>query len=229
LRLGPRRWGAWPWGISAYGRRPDAIGWRWLSVVLVPDTPLLPARLLIVVRDRPTALELAPLLMGTELALEITSSIEGYVELIGELAGTYESLHVIAGTITDADAARAVEAAGAEALVSPHVVEEIPAAVEIPTIIGALTPTEVTAAAACDATAVKVFPVSAMGGASYLRSLRGPYPDVALVPSGGIRPDDVADYFAAGAVAVALGSAALTSGGDPAAVVEKLSGVLADV
>ncbi|HYJ67303.1 MAG TPA: aldolase [Nocardioidaceae bacterium] len=195
----------------------------------MPDTPLLPARLLVVVRDRSTALDLAPQLAGTELALEITSSIAGYVDLIGELVGTYETLHVIAGTITDADAARAAEAAGAEALVSPHVVAEIPAAVEIPTIIGALTPTEVTAAAACGATAVKVFPVSAMGGASYLRSLRGPYPDVPLVPSGGIQPDDVADYFAAGALGVALGSAALTSGGAPAVVVEKLSGVLADV
>jgi 2-dehydro-3-deoxyphosphogluconate aldolase/(4S)-4-hydroxy-2-oxoglutarate aldolase len=195
----------------------------------VPDTPLLPARLLVVVRDRSTALDLAPHLAETELALEITSSIEGYVDLIGELAETYDVLHVIAGTITDADAARSAEAAGAEALVSPHIVTEIPAAVEIPTIIGALTPTEVTAAAACGATAVKIFPVSAMGGASYLRSLRGPYPDVPLVPSGGIQPDDVADYFGAGALAVALGSAALTSGGDPAAVVEKLSGVLADV
>lgn len=190
---------------------------------------MLPGRLLVVVRARSTALDLAPHLAGTELALEITSSIDGYVDFIGELRATYETLHVIAGTITDVDAARAVEDAGAEALVSPHVVAEIPAAVEIPTIIGALTPTEVFAAAACGATAVKVFPVSAMGGASYLRSLRAPYPDVPLVPSGGIRPDDVADYFAAGALAVALGSAALTSGGDPAAVVEKLSGVLDDV
>jgi 2-dehydro-3-deoxyphosphogluconate aldolase / (4S)-4-hydroxy-2-oxoglutarate aldolase len=190
---------------------------------------LLPARLLVVVRDRTTALDLAPHLAGTELALEITSSIEGYVDLIGELAATYETLHVIAGTITDVDAARAVEAAGAVALVSPHIVAEIPAAVEIPTIIGALTPTEVAGAAACGATAVKVFPVSAMGGASYLRSLRGPYPGVPLVPSGGIQPDDVAEYFATGALAVALGSAALTSGGDPVAVVEKLTGVLEDV
>ena len=188
----------------------------------------LPSRLLVVVRNRADAIELAPLLAGTGIALEITSSIDGYVDLIGELVEVYPDVTVIAGTITDAPAGRAAVAAGAQALVSPHVVTELPSAVDVPTILGALTPTEVVAAADCGATAVKVFPVSAVGGASYLRALLGPFPHLALVPSGGIQPDQIPDYFAAGAAAVALGSKSLTQTGDPAPIVEKLSRTLAE-
>jgi 2-dehydro-3-deoxyphosphogluconate aldolase / (4S)-4-hydroxy-2-oxoglutarate aldolase len=183
---------------------------------------------LVVARDRASALDLAPRLAGTEIALEITSSIEEYVGLIAELVDAYDTLRVVAGTITDADSARAVAGAGARAIVSPHVVPELPAAVDVPTIIGALTPTEVMAAADAGATAVKVFPVSAVGGPSYLRALRGPMPSVPLVPSGGIQPDQIPDYFAAGAVAVGIGSRSLTAGGDPGPVIDKLGRVLAD-
>jgi 2-dehydro-3-deoxyphosphogluconate aldolase / (4S)-4-hydroxy-2-oxoglutarate aldolase len=190
--------------------------------------PGLPARLLVVVRNRADAIELAPLLETTDIALEITSSIDGYVDLIAELVEVYPTVTVIAGTITDADAGRAAARAGAKALVSPHVVPELPRAVDVPTIIGALTPTEVVAAVDSGASAVKVFPVSAVGGASYLRALRGPFPELRLVPSGGIQPDQIADYFAAGAAAVALGSRSLTRDGDPAGMVEKLSRTLAE-
>ncbi|MGH3484182.1 MAG: hypothetical protein ACRDPQ_13230 [Nocardioidaceae bacterium] len=68
--------------------------------------------------------------------------------------------------------------------------------------------------------------MSAVGGPSYLQDLRGPYPSLRLVPSGGIHPDDVAAYFDAGAEAVALGSRSLTADGDPARLVKVLRGVV---
>jgi 2-dehydro-3-deoxyphosphogluconate aldolase/(4S)-4-hydroxy-2-oxoglutarate aldolase len=182
----------------------------------------------VVVRDRAEAIALAPLLAGTQIALEITSSIDGFVDLIAETVEAYPTPGVIAGTITDAETGRAAARAGARALVSPHVVPDLPKAVDVLTILGALTPTEVTTAAAAGAAAVKVFPVSAVGGVSYLRALRGPYPSLPLVPSGGIQPDEIGDYFAAGAAAVGLGSRSLTRGGDPAAMIEKLSRILAE-
>lgn len=190
------------------------------------ETRQLPSRAYIVVRDRSSAVALAPLLADTGIALEVTCSIPESAGLIAELTAAYDGLVVVAGTVTDPDAARAAAAAGATAIISPHLVAELPAAVDVPTILGALTPTEVTTAAAGGAAAVKVFPVSAVGGASYIRALRGPYPSLPLVPSGGIGLDDVADYFDAGAVAVALGSRAITSG-DPRAAIDKLRAAVA--
>ena len=71
---------------------------------------------------------------------------------------------------------------------------------------GALTPTEVMNADAAGADMVKIFPCSAVGGAKYLRALRGPFPGVKLLPTGGITPATAHEYFAAGAVAVGMGS-----------------------
>ena len=75
----------------------------------------------------------------------------------------------------------------------------------VPTVIGALTPTEILAAWQAGATYVKVFPAS-VGGPGYLKDVRGPLPQVRLIPTGGVTPDNAADFVRAGAVAVALGS-----------------------
>src|SRR5512133_4105272 len=85
----------------------------------------------------------------------------------------------------------------------------------VPVVPGALTPTEVAAAWAAGATAVKVFPVSAVGGPAYLKAVRAPLPEVALVPTGGVGVGDIGAYLAAGAVAVGIGSPLLGDAGDP--------------
>ena len=74
-------------------------------------------------------------------------------------------------------------------------------------ICGALTPSEIAAAHALGADAIKVFPVNAVGGASYIRSVRDVYPALHLIPTGGIKIDDVTSYFDAGAYALGVGGA----------------------
>lgn len=114
-----------------------------------------------------------------------------------------------AGTVLTRDQARAAIDAGARFLVTPGVAEEVLGeGVDqgVPVICGALTPSEAMAAVRLGATAVKLFPAYAVGGARYLRDLRAPLPDVPFIAIGGIALDDVADYFAAGAIAVGVGS-----------------------
>ena len=86
---------------------------------------------------------------------------------------------------------------------------------EVPVVPGALTPTEIAAAWEAGATAVKVFPVSAVGGPAYLKAVRAPLREVPLVPTGGVGVDDIGAYLAAGAVAVGIGSPLLGDAGEP--------------
>lgn len=113
-----------------------------------------------------------------------------------------------AGTVLTAlDARRAVDA-GASYLVTPTFTSEVIDAgttLGVPVFAGALTPTEILQAHTAGAAAVKVFP-AALGGPSYLRLVRDPLPEVPLVPTGGVRLDDVTDYLDAGAFAVGMGS-----------------------
>jgi 2-dehydro-3-deoxyphosphogluconate aldolase / (4S)-4-hydroxy-2-oxoglutarate aldolase len=88
---------------------------------------------------------------------------------------------------------------------------------------GGLTPTEVAAAWAAGATAVKVFPVSAVGGPAYVKAVRAPLPEVPLVPTGGIGVDDIGAYLAAGAAAVGLGSPLLGDAGEPGGDLDALA------
>lgn len=121
-----------------------------------------------------------------------------------------------AGTVLTRDQARAAIDAGARYLVTPGVTEEVLAeGVDqgVPVLCGALTPSEAMAAVRLGATAVKLFPAYAVGGARYLRDLRAPLPDVPFIAIGGIALDDIADYFAAGAVAVGVGSPLLREAG----------------
>jgi 2-dehydro-3-deoxyphosphogluconate aldolase / (4S)-4-hydroxy-2-oxoglutarate aldolase len=112
-----------------------------------------------------------------------------------------------AGTvITTEDADRAADA-GADFVVTPAIVPALRRAAErgLPLLAGALTPTEVVAAAQAGAAAVKLFPAS-LGGPRYVRALLDPFPSAALVPVGGVDADAARDYLAAGAVAVGVGS-----------------------
>ncbi len=110
--------------------------------------------------------------------------------------------------------------AGARYLITPTVnpaVLERAAALDVPVICGALTPTEIDQAWRLGAAAVKVFPVAAAGGVAYLRAVRAPLPDVPLVPTGGVHLADVESYLRSGAIAVAAATPllgdALTSAG----------------
>ncbi|GGZ41501.1 bifunctional 4-hydroxy-2-oxoglutarate aldolase/2-dehydro-3-deoxy-phosphogluconate aldolase [Streptomyces bluensis] len=109
-----------------------------------------------------------------------------------------------AGTVRSAaDAARAIDA-GASYLVTPALVDEL-APYGVPLLMGALTPSEIEAALARGADAVKLFPGS-VGGPGYLRALRDPFPEVPFVPVGGVDAPAARDYLARGALAVGVGS-----------------------
>jgi 2-dehydro-3-deoxyphosphogluconate aldolase/(4S)-4-hydroxy-2-oxoglutarate aldolase len=117
-----------------------------------------------------------------------------------------------AGTVLDAATARACIDAGAQFILAPGLdVDTVQAAhaLDRPCIPGALTPTEVIAAWRAGADLVKIFPCSAVGGASYLRQLRGPLPDVKLLATGGVSLTTAADYIEAGAAALGIGASVL--------------------
>jgi 2-dehydro-3-deoxyphosphogluconate aldolase/(4S)-4-hydroxy-2-oxoglutarate aldolase len=144
--------------------------------------------------------------------VEFTFTTAGAADAIRS-AATVEGAIVGAGTVLTAEQARIAIAAGARFVVSPglalDVVEPCRAA-GIPYVLGALTPTEVMAAVSAGTVAVKLFPAG-LGGARYLKDLRGPFPHVPFVPSGGVNPGNVAGFFAAGAVAVFAGSDLVSS------------------
>jgi len=131
-----------------------------------------------------------------------------------------EDALVGAGSVREASDVDIAVDAGARYLVTPTVnpaVLERAAALDVPVICGALTPTEIDQAWRLGAAAVKVFPIAAVGGVAYLRAIRAPLPDVPLVPTGGVHLADVESYLRSGAIAVAAATPllgdALTSGG----------------
>lgn len=142
--------------------------------------------------------------------IEVTLTVPDALQAITQLAGSLgEDALVGAGSVLDAQAARACIEAGARFVVSPILELGIVAAcreLDVAVMPGALTPTEIAAAAAAGADLVKVFPVSALGGASYIRALRAPMPHVELVPTGGVTLSDAAAYLQAGAAAIGAGS-----------------------
>jgi 2-dehydro-3-deoxyphosphogluconate aldolase / (4S)-4-hydroxy-2-oxoglutarate aldolase len=128
-------------------------------------------------------------------------------------------LLVGAGTVLDRALAEAAVGAGAQFLVMPHTdlgLVEWAAGRGLPVFPGAFTPSEILAAWRAGATAVKLFPASAVGP-SFVRELRGPLPEIPLIPTGGVTAENAPDFIRAGAVAVGLGSW-LTGAGDPAAI-----------
>jgi 2-dehydro-3-deoxyphosphogluconate aldolase/(4S)-4-hydroxy-2-oxoglutarate aldolase len=141
--------------------------------------------------------------------VEITMTVPGALEAIAALRRQMgPQVAVGAGTVLDAEAARRCLAAGAEFLVSPGLdLATIAAARQAACLMlaGALTPSEILAAWRAGSDLVKVFPCGSMGGPGYIKALRGPLPQIPLVPTGGVNLDNVAAYRAAGAVAVGVG------------------------
>jgi 2-dehydro-3-deoxyphosphogluconate aldolase/(4S)-4-hydroxy-2-oxoglutarate aldolase len=185
--------------------------------------------LLAVVRgeSRRAALEVVgALIEGGVLGIEITFTTPEAVRVIRDLDEEYgDSILLGAGTVTtDEQVERAAEA-GASFLVSPGSDPELlPAMLGTGLLVlpGVLTPSEVMLARRLGAQAVKLFPGSS-GGTSYLKALRGPFPDVPFVPTGGVSLENINDWFAAGAFAVGAGGALAPSsieGRDRGEVVE---------
>lgn len=142
--------------------------------------------------------------------VEITMTVPGAVEVIRELAKSNGSKILIgAGTVLDAETARRCRDAGAEFLVSPALnLETIEFAVKENMLImaGALTPTEIVKAWKAGSDFVKVFPCGQVGGAKYIRAIKGPLPQIPLVPTGGVNLNTAAEFLEAGAEALGVGS-----------------------
>lgn len=140
-------------------------------------------------------------------SFEITLTIPGAVGLIARLAKRHDRL-VGAGTVFTAAEAEACIAAGAAFVISPCVAPEVAAvaaAAGVACLLGAMTPTEVRAARAAGADAVKIFPADSAGGPGHIRALKSVFPAIPLVPTGGIDGGSVAAYLDAGAAFVAVG------------------------
>ena len=142
--------------------------------------------------------------------LEITMTVPGAVQVIEKLAQRFgEDAIVGAGTVLDPEIARACINVGAKFIVSPALNLETIACCreqEVPVMPGALTPTEIVTAWNAGADLVKVFPCGAMGGASYIKSLKAPLPQIELVPTGGVTLATAADFIHAGAAAIGVGA-----------------------
>ena len=139
--------------------------------------------------------------------IEITWNTEGAAELISQLRSELPDSVIGTGTLLNLEQLRQALAAGAQFLFTPHVDDSLlQAAVDagVPMIPGALSPTEIVSAWNAGASCVKVFPVSAVGGASYIKSLQAPLGDIPLIPTGGVTLENAKEFLRAGAIAVGL-------------------------
>jgi 2-dehydro-3-deoxyphosphogluconate aldolase / (4S)-4-hydroxy-2-oxoglutarate aldolase len=142
--------------------------------------------------------------------VEITMTVPNALSVIQEVAQQYPGKVLIgAGTVTNAEQAESCIRAGAEFLVSPGLaapvlsVAQSCAKLAIP---GALTPTELMNAQDHGARLVKIFPCGNVGGPKYLRSLKAPFPNASLIPTGGVNAANAAEFIAAGAFALGVGA-----------------------
>ena len=142
--------------------------------------------------------------------LEITMTVPGAVGVIEEVSKRYGNEALVgAGTVLDPETARTCILAGARFIVSPALnpeTIEVCRYNEIAVMPGALTPTEVVHAWRVGADFVKVFPAGAVGGASYLKALKAPLPQIELIPTGGVSLKTAADFIKAGASALGVGA-----------------------
>jgi 2-dehydro-3-deoxyphosphogluconate aldolase / (4S)-4-hydroxy-2-oxoglutarate aldolase len=167
--------------------------------------------------------------------VEITMTVPGAIGLISELVRYTPEVLVGAGTVLDAETARLCLDAGAQFLVSPGFDMEtvkLAAKEDVVIMAGALTPTELMAACRAGADFVKIFPCAQVGGAAYIKALKGPFPQVPLVPTGGVNLETAANFIAAGAAALGVGGElidrdAIQSG--RSAVIENLARKFMDV
>jgi 2-dehydro-3-deoxyphosphogluconate aldolase/(4S)-4-hydroxy-2-oxoglutarate aldolase len=146
---------------------------------------------------------------GGVRSAEITMTVPGAIRALEKVADQFgDSIVLGAGTVLDPETARACMLAGAQFFVTPALnlkTIEIAQRYSRPIMPGALTPTEVVSAWEAGADVVKVFPASAVGGAKYIKALKGPFPHIEMIPTGGVNLETTADFLKAGACAVAVG------------------------
>jgi 2-dehydro-3-deoxyphosphogluconate aldolase/(4S)-4-hydroxy-2-oxoglutarate aldolase len=137
-------------------------------------------------------------------------TVEGAIHALERVADKLGDRIILgAGTVLDPETARACMLAGAEFFVTPSLnlkTIEIVKRYSKAAFPGALTPTEIVTAWQAGADAIKVFPCSALGGAKYIKALKGPFPQIEFVPTGGVNLETVGDFLAAGCCAVGVGS-----------------------
>ena len=142
--------------------------------------------------------------------VEITMTVPNAIATIREVVQRCgDRVLVGAGTVCSAAQARECLDAGAQFLVSPGLsvaVLEVARTLGALAIPGALTPTEIMAAAEAGAKVIKIFPCGSVGGPKYIKALRGPFPDLHFIPTGGVSPANAPEFFASGAFAIGMGS-----------------------
>jgi len=165
---------------------------------------------------------------GGVTLIEITMSVPGAIDVIKALAQKYRDEIILgAGTVLDPETARAALLAGAQFIVTPtlnfdviHLAHRYSAVV----VPGAMTPTEILAAWNAGADMVKVFPAAQLGGPEYLKAIRGPLPQILLVPTGGVNLQNAGAFIKAGAAALGVGGEVV----DKKAVKEKKFSVITE-
>jgi 2-dehydro-3-deoxyphosphogluconate aldolase/(4S)-4-hydroxy-2-oxoglutarate aldolase len=149
------------------------------------------------------------LVAGGVLGIEITYSTPQAEEVVRTLTGKFGSSILLGmGTLTKPEQALSAKEAGATFLVSPICETNLLKAMTasgLMTMAGALTPTEVLQAYNLGADVIKIFPGS-LGGPAYIKALKGPFPYIPMMPTGGVSAGNVAEWFATGVVAVGAGS-----------------------
>lgn len=139
--------------------------------------------------------------------IEITWNTYKAAELIAELRSEFPTFSIGTGTLLNLEELQQAIDCGAQFLFTPHTdVAMIKTAVDagVPIVPGAFSPTEIVTAWQAGATCVKVFPISALGGAAYLKSLQGPLGNIPLIPTGGVTLENAKVFIDAGAIAVGL-------------------------
>ena len=141
--------------------------------------------------------------------IEVTMTVPGAVEVIRDVVRNVRGVIIGAGTVLDAETARHCIDAGAHFISSPALdVPTVELVAENPSVImmsGALTPTEILTAWKAGSDFVKVFPCSAVGGESYIRALKRPFPQIPLIAGGGVTQQNASHYFLAGVAALSIG------------------------
>ncbi len=173
---------------------------------------------------------------GGVRALEVTMTVPGAIDLIGQLAPALPKGFILgAGTVLDAETARRAILAGAQFIVGPVFRPEVVAMChqhDIAAMPGCFTPTEILSAWEAGADVVKIFPATALGP-GFIKDVHGPLPQVKLMPTGGVSLDNAGEWIAAGAVAVGVGTAlvdgAAIAAGNYAAIAANAKRIVASV
>ena len=141
--------------------------------------------------------------------VEMTMTVPGACELIRDMVSHAPDLIVGAGTVLDAETAHQCLEAGAHFITSPGLdlsIVQLAKKAKVLTMPGALTPSEITAALRAEADFIKVFPCAQLGGASYIKALKGPFRNAPLIAAGGVTQHTASDIIRAGAIALGIGN-----------------------